>query len=66
MHDQECDTVGVTDTELVVRLRLPSTLHQKLFTVGNTTYQETILSKDMALILYEHLYRALFPSDHPQ
>lgn len=63
--DQECEVVGVTDTEMVVRLRLPCTLHQKVFVVDGSTYQETIISKDMALILYEHLHRALFANLGP-
>jgi hypothetical protein len=64
--DQECEVVGVTDTEMVVRLRLPCTLHQKVFVLGDgTTYQETVLTKEQALILYEHLHRALFANLSP-
>jgi hypothetical protein len=64
--DQNIETVGVTDTEFIVRLRLPCTLHQKNFTgPDGSIYQETILTKDQALILYEHLHRALFANLSP-
>lgn len=58
---EEIDTIGVTDAELMIRLRLPCTLHQKNFVgADGSQYQETILSKEQALILFEHLKNALF------
>ena len=53
--------LGVTDTELVVRMRLPTNLHQKVFQAPDgTAYQETILSKDQGLKLYDHLHQAFY------
>lgn len=53
--------LGVTDTELVVRLRLPTNLHQKVFQAPDgTAYQETILSKEQGLKLYDHMHQAFF------
>lgn len=57
----ELEYLGVTDTELVVRLRLPTNLHQKVFQAPDgTAYQETILSKDQGLTLYDHMHQAFF------
>ena len=57
----ELEYLGVTDAELVVRMRLPTNLHQKVFQMQDGSgYQETILSKDQALKLYDHMHQALY------
>jgi hypothetical protein len=57
---------GVTDCEMIVRMRMPTNLHQKdMMLPDGSVYQETILSKEAALRIYAHLHAALFGGTTP-
>lgn len=60
------ETFAVTDCEMIVRLRMPTNLHQRqMMLPDGSVFQETVLSKDHALKVYSDLHRALYGGAPP-
>ncbi len=64
--DSDLEIFLVADCEMIVKLRMPTNLHQKTMQLPNgNVFQETILSKEAAVRVYTDLHRALFGGTIP-